>query len=459
MSILPNRHASSRLILWGITVTLTTVVPTSTQAEFSSRVQDRIPTVYVAEVDAIIHPVSAEFMLQTIARADNEDVELIVFILRTPGGLVESTRTITSSMITSRTPVVVYVSPSGARAASAGFFITLAADVAAMAPGTHIGAAHPVSGSGQQMDETTSQKATEDLSAFARSLATQRHRNVELSESAVTESKAFTEEEALSAEPPLIDLIAVDLEDLLAQLDGQTLSRFNGESILVHTAGARIERLEMTWRQNVLSAIARPEIAYLLFSLGTLGLTIELWSPGAVVPGIVGGLCLLLAFFAFQILPVNIAGVLLMVFGLTLLALEMVSTSFGLLAAGGIVSLMLGSLILIDSPMPELQVGLNFIIPVTLALATIMLLLARLVVRVQRERSVSGSSGMLNKVGRTLTAIAPGGTGKVSAHGEIWTATAEESISVGETITVVDVTGLTLIVRRFAAVSHEGDNR
>ena len=202
MSILPNRHASSRLILWGITVTLTTVVPTSTQAEFSSRVQDRIPTVYVAEVDAIIHPVSAEFMLQTIARADNEDVELIVFILRTPGGLVESTRTITSSMITSRTPVVVYVSPSGARAASAGFFITLAADVAAMAPGTHIGAAHPVSGSGQQMDETTSQKATEDLSAFARSLATQRHRNVELSETAVTESKAFTEEEALSAEPP-----------------------------------------------------------------------------------------------------------------------------------------------------------------------------------------------------------------------------------------------------------------
>jgi membrane-bound serine protease (ClpP class) len=177
------------------------------------------------------------------------------------------------------------------------------------------------------------------------------------------------------------------------------------------------------------------------------------------VPGVVGGLSLLLAFFAFQILPVNIAGVLLMVFGLTLFALEMVSTSFGLLAAGGIVSLMLGSLILIDSPMPELQVGLNFIIPVTLALATIMLLLARLVVRIQRERSVTGSSGMLNKVGRTLTAIEPGGTGKVSARGEIWTATAEESISVGETITIVDVTGLTLIVQRFATVSHEGDNR
>ena len=459
MPILLNRHVSRRLILWSITVSLTTVVPASTEAEFSSRVQDGIPTVYVAEVDAIIHPVSAEFILQTIARADNEDVELIVFILRTPGGLVESTRTITSSMITSRTPVVVYVSPSGARAASAGFFITLAADVAAMAPGTHIGAAHPVSGGGQQMDETTSQKATEDLSAFARSLAKQRDRNVKLSEMAVTESKAFTEEEALSAEPPLIDLIAVDLEDLLVQLDGRNLSRFNGESTLVHTAGARIEFLEMTWRQNVLSAIARPEIAYLLFSLGTLGLTIELWSPGTIVPGIVGGLCLLLAFFAFQILPVNIAGVLLIVFGLTLLALEMVSTSFGLLAAGGIVSLMFGSLILIDSPMPELQVGLNFIIPVTLALTTIMLLLARLVVRVQRERSVTGSSGMLNKVGRTLTAIEPGRTGKVSARGEIWTATAEESISTGETITVVDVTGLTLIVRRFAAVSHEGDNR
>ena len=417
------------------------------------------PIVYVAEVDAIIHPVSAEFMTQAMDRADAAGAELMVFMLRTPGGLVESTRTITSRMIASQTPVVVYVGPSGERAASAGFLITIAADVAAMAPGTHIGAAHPVSGTGQQIDETMAQKAASDVAAYARSLATQRGRNVELSEKAVTESQAFTEEEALNADPPLIDLIATDLDDLLEQLDGRMLTRFDGREIVVHTAGARIASLEMNWRQRILSAIARPEVAYLLFSLGSLGLTIELWNPGAIVPGVVGGLCLLLAFFAFQILPVNLAGLLLIVFGIVLLALEMIVTSFGLLAVGGLVSLVLGSLILIDSPQPEMQVGLSLIIQMTIAMSAIVIFLVRLAVSAQRRRAVTGESGMIDEIGQTLTPIEPGGAGRVSTHGEIWFATASESIAAGETVTVVAVHGLTLTVRRLAKMLHGGPNR
>ena len=415
------------------------------------------PLVLAAEVDAIIHPISAEYMMQAMDRADAADAELIVFTLRTPGGLVESTRSITSRMISAETPVVVFVAPSGARAASAGFLITIAADVAAMAPGTHIGAAHPVGG-GQQLDETTSQKAAADVAAFARALASRRNRNVALAEQAVLESTAFTEDEALGAEPPLIDVVAVDLDALLAELDGRTITRFDGREVVLRTDDARVERLTMTWRQRVLSGIARPEVAYLLFSLGSLGLTIELWNPGAILPGVVGGLCLLLAFFAFQILPVNLAGVALVGFGIGLLALEVFVTSFGLLAAGGIVSILLGSLMLIDSPLPELQIGLSMILPVTVALSTITLFLARLVVGSQRQRAATGSAGMIDRAGRALTAIAPGGEGRVATHGEIWSATAAEPITEGDRVQVVAVNGLTLTVRRVAQILHAGDD-
>jgi len=416
------------------------------------------PLVLVAEVEAIIHPVSAEYMMQAMDRADAANADLLVFTLRTPGGLVESTRSITSRMISAETPVAVFVAPSGARAASAGFLITIAADVAAMAPGTRIGAAHPVSGGGQQLDETTAEKAASDVAAFARSLAAQRNRNVELAELAVIESQAFTETEAAEADPRLIDLIAADLDELLAALDGQTITRFDGREVVLRTADARVEPLRMTWRQRVLSGIARPEVAYLLFSLGTLGLTIELWNPGGILPGVVGGLCLLLAFFAFQILPVNLAGVALVGFGVGLLALEAFVASFGLLAAGGIVSIVLGSLILIDSPLPELQVGLSLILPVTVALSAIMLFLTRLVVAAQRRRAVTGRSGMIDAIGCALTDFAPGEAGRVTTHGEIWAATAAESIAEGEEVQVVAVNGLTLTVRRPASVLQGGEH-
>ena len=273
------------------------------------------PLVHVAEVDALIQPVSAEFIGQVLADADAGGADLVVLVLRTPGGLVDSTRDINTSIIESRTPVVVYVGPSGARAASAGFLITIAADVAAMAPGTHIGAAHPVAGTGQPMDDTMAEKAASDVAAYARSLASRRGRNIELAEKAVTESQSFTEEEALSATPPLIDLVADDLDALLVALDGRAVTRWDGRTEVLRTTGARVDRIEMNWRQRVLSAVAHPQVAVLLFSLGTLGLTIELWSPGAILPGVVGGLCLLLAFFAFQIIPINYVGLLLVLFG------------------------------------------------------------------------------------------------------------------------------------------------
>ena len=414
------------------------------------------PVVYAAEVDALIHPVSAAYIVQTIDRADAEDAALVVLTLRTPGGLVDSTRTINSRIITAKTPVVVFVGPSGSRAASAGFLITIAADVAAMAPGTHIGAAHPVSGTGVEMDETQAEKAASDIAAYARSLATQRGRNVELAEKAVIESQSFTEVEALDASPPLIDLIATDLEDLLEQLDGRSIERWDGNTIELTTAGVEIVFLQMNWRQQLLSAIAHPQIAVLLFSLGTLGLTIELWSPGAIVPGVVGGLCLLLAFFAFQILPVNYVGLLLILFGLILLVLEMVVVSYGLLATGGIVSMVLGALMLFDSPAPELQLGLPFIVSTMLSLAVIMAGLMRLVIKAQLRPAVTGPSGMIDEVGRTLTLIEPGGSGRVATHGEIWTATSNEAIAEGESVRVTAVDGMTLTVRRSAPGAHGG---
>ena len=420
------------------------------------RLQATAPIVYAAEVDALIHPVSAEYIVQTIDRADAADAALVVLTLRTPGGLVDSTRTINSRIIAAETPVVVYVGPSGSRAASAGFLITIAADIAAMAPGTHIGAAHPVSGTGAQMDETQAEKAASDVAAYARSLASQRKRNVELAEQAVIDSRSFTEEEALNASPPLIDLIATDLDDLLEKLDGRTIERWDGSTAELKTAGAVIVPIQMNWRQRLLSAIAHPQIAVLLLSLGTLGLTIELWSPGAIAPGVVGGLCLLLAFFAFQILPVNYVGLLLILFGLVLLVLELVVVSFGLLATGGIVSMVLGALMLIDSPVPELQLGVPFIFSTMIALAGIVLFLANLVVKAQRRRPVTGPSGMIDGVGRTLTPIEPGGSGRVATHGEIWTATSNELIPEGESVRVIAVEGMTLTVRRSAPAAHGG---
>ena len=421
----------------------------------TGRAQSSGHPAFVAEWDGIIHPVAVEFIKEAIERADAAEASILVLTLRTPGGLVDSTRDINTAIIGSKTPVAVFVGPSGSRAASAGFLITIAADIAAMAPGTHIGAAHPVSGDGQTVNDTMEQKMVSDVAGYARTLAAQRKRNVELVEQAVTESRSFTEKEALDAKPPLIDIIAADVPDLLRQLDGRTVARFDGRTQTLRTAGAPVERVELTWAQRFLSALAHPQIAYLLLTLGTLGLTIELWNPGSILPGVAGGICLLLAFFAFQILPVNIVGVVLIVFGIVLLILEVKVTSFGLLGAGGVISMFLGSIMLVDSPLPEMQVGLGLIVPTTLAISGILVFLVRLAVQAQRTRPVTGRTGMVDKVGRALTAIAPGGVGRVQTHGEIWTATSSEPINTGDAVRVLGVEGLVLTVRREKLVSVE----
>ncbi len=404
------------------------------------------PLVHVAEVDALIHPASAEFIVQTLADAAAAEADVVVLVLRTPGGLVDSTRDINTAIIESRVPVVVFVGPSGARAASAGFLITIAADVAAMAPGTHVGAAHPVAGSGQPMDETVAEKAASDVAAYARSLAAQRGRNVELAEEAVVDSRSFTEEEALEADPPLIDLVVDDLDALIEALDGRTVTRWDGTEEVLRTAGARVEPVEMTWRQRLLSAIAHPQIAVLLLSLGTLGLTIELWSPGAILPGVAGGLCLLLAFFALQILPVNYVGLLLLLFGLVLLILEMLTPTFGALAAGGLLSMVFGAVMLIDSPLPELQPGWPFVLSVVGALAVLVTLLGRLAIRAHLSAPVTGSDGMVGQRGEVMEPIETGELGRVATHGEIWSATAGEPIPRGARVRVVGIDGMTLTV-------------
>jgi membrane-bound serine protease (ClpP class) len=422
----------------------------------ASAVAGRSQVVVTAEVDGIIHPVAVQYIRRVLDHADAREAALVVLTLRTPGGLVDSTRDINNAIIGARTPVAVWVGPSGNRAASAGFLITIAADIAAMAPGTHIGAAHPVAGGGERVDDTMAKKMTSDVASYARTLATQRRRNVALVEEAVTESRSFTEQEALNASPPLIDFIAADTAELLRKLDGRTVLRFDGRAQTIRTAGADVERLEMTRAQQILSALAHPQIAYLLLTLGMLGLTVEFWNPGAILPGVAGGICLLLAFFAFQVLPVNFAGVALIMFGILLLVLEVKVTSFGVLAIGGVVSLVLGSMILIDSPVPALQIGMRVILPITLGISGIILFLVGLAVRAQKMVPVTGTSGMLNEVGQALSSIAPGGIGRVRTHGEIWTATATEPVTEGDTVRVTGVQGLLLTVRPERSVSASG---
>lgn len=409
--------------------------------------QSDTPVVVVGEYDGIIHPIAAEFVDDVIARADGLGASATIFILRTPGGLADSTRTIVSRMIAARAPVVVYVSPSGARAASAGFLITLAADVAVMAPGTHIGAAHPVQAGGEGSgDEVMSQKATADTAAYARSLADARGRNSTLAAEAVTDSRAFTEREALAATPPLIDFVAADLDDLLRQLDGRTVRRFDGRTVTVSTRDASMRRVEMTRRQTILGMLAHPQIAYLLLTFGMLGLVVEFWNPGLIVPGVAGAICLLLAFFAFQVLPVSLTGVLLIALGIALLGAEVISPSFGVLGIAGIVALLSGSL-MITREVPGVTVSYSVIVPVVAALAVVVAGLGRLALNAQRQPSVAGAEALVGRTGVALTPIGPRQAGQISINGEIWRAVSTATVTTNQPTLVTAHEGLTLHVR------------
>ena len=427
-----------------------------TGALLAAQTPARRPLAIVAEFDGIIHPVSAEYLTSVIDQSDAAGADVVIIVLRTPGGLLESTRDIVSRMIRSRAPVVVFVGPAGGRAASAGFILTLAADVAVMAPGTHIGAAHPVSGNGQAMDAVTSQKAAADAAAYARSLAEARGRNVMLAAEAVQESRAFTEMEALEASPPLIDFTAADVNEILRKLDGRSVKRFDGRSTIVRTEGAETRRLDMTRRQQFLSAIANPEIAYLLMTLGMIGLTVELWNPGAVLPGVAGALSLLLAFFALQVLSINTTGVLLVLLGIGLLVLELKLPS-GVLGIGGTIALVIGSIMMTGNVL-GVSVGLGVIIPAALAFAIIFLFLGRLALTAYRHPPVTGKEGLVGIAGQARDPLTPDTTGYVFVRGELWRASSRSPVPAGAPIRVLQVHGLTLDVEPLPASTSHGDS-
>jgi membrane-bound serine protease (ClpP class) len=314
-----------------------------------------------------------------------------------------------------------------------------------------------VSGGGQTMDETMSKKAAEDAAAYARSLAEARSRNTALAAAAVLESRAFTDREALQATPPLIDFVAGNEEDLLRQLDGRTIKRFDGRSATVRTANADVRRVDMTLRQRFLSTIAHPQISYLLLTLGMLGLTIELWNPGAILPGVAGGLCLLLAFFALQILPVNITGLLLILFGVGLLLLELKVPSFGVLGIGGTISLVVGSIMLTGN-VPGVIVDLRMVVPVALAFAAITFLLGRLALTARRSPAVTGMEGLIGASGFAREALMPDVAGYVDVHGELWRALTRRPVAERQHIRVIGSNGLTLIVEPAAAAGSDGES-
>jgi len=389
------------------------------------------------KVDAPIHPVTSEYIVRSLEKADRDGADLIILTLNTPGGLDTSMREIIEKIVNARTPVAAYVGPSGARSASAGFFIALACDIFAMAPGTNTGAAHPVgiSLTGQSMDATMADKVTNDAAAYIRTLAEKRGRNVRMAEDAVRKSLSYTEKEALDG--GLIDLIAGTEEEIIARFDGKTLKRLDGAERTLALSGKPVVVLPMTFRQKFLLTVANPNLAYILLMIGLLGLYFEFAHPGAILPGVLGGISLLLAVFAFQILPINYVGLGLVLLAVILFILEVKVQSFGMLAVGGIAAMIIGSLMLIKAPVDELRPSLRFILPVALGVSLIVLFLLTLVFRAHARRSFSGREGMIGETGTARTDLAP--SGKVFVHGELWTAEAEEPVRTGEKVKVIEV--------------------
>lgn len=416
------------------------------------------PRVLVLDLHDTIQPASLRYVERGLRLAAAEQAELVVIEIDTPGGLLDATRSMTSVILGSPVPVVVYVAPSGARAASAGFFLLISADVAAMAPGTNTGAAHPVTigaqpgdkqgddeqSKGERRRDPSLDKAANDVAALARSLAERRKRSVAAAAAAVVESASYTAEEAHAR--GLIDVVAAGRQQLLEELDGRTITRFDGRRHTLELGGAQVVTVERTFAERVLTVIAAPQVAYLLLMLGAIALLIELMNPGLFVPGIAGAISLLLGMYGLSVLPVNVSGALLIVAGLALLVAEVFVTSFGLLALAGLASFVVGSLILVDAPVPELQIGPEVVVPVAVVLAAVVALLALRAVRSRRLRTQSGTEAMIGERGRVVAAIEPTHEGKVFVHGEYWTATAAQPVAEGASVRVDAIDGLRLRV-------------
>lgn len=396
--------------------------------------------VIAVDVDGVVHPISVEIVNGAIARAKQEDATLVLVRLNTPGGLMDSMRSIIQAFDSSPVPVVTYVTPSGGRAASAGFFLLEAGDLAAMAPNTNTGAAHPVAMFGE-MDATMSLKVENDAAAYMRSICARRGRNSQVAETAVRQSKSFSEREALDQH--LIELVAGEPE-LMQALDGRVVTRFDGTQATLRTAGARVKPYERTLRERIISAVADPNIALLLLVIGGLCIYLEFSSPGLIAPGVIGAILVLVGLSAISVLPIDWLGVALLALAVTLFALEAKFTAHGVLAVGGTVSMVLGAVMLIDSPWPAMRIHWGTAVGLALPFSAITVLLLTLAMRARRNKVTTGSAGMIGEVGTALTPVAP--QGKVFVHGEYWDAESSQAVEAGARVRVTAIERLKLTV-------------
>ena len=399
-------------------------------------------------LNGAIDPVTAGFVVRSIDRAETDKAVFLLIRLQTPGGFGSSMEEIIARMLNNKVPVVVYVAPSGAKAASAGFFILLASDIAAMAPGTNTGAAHPLMAiggfpvSGGEAGKTMTEKITSNATAFLRSIATKRNRNIPEAEKGVTESKSFTDAEALNAH--LIDFIAKDENDLFARLQGYRVKLFSGQEVVLDTRGQKVVDYEMTSREKVLATISQPNLALLLGIVGLILLYFEFTNPGFIAPGVIGGICVLLSILGLSFLPINYVGVLLLLLAIGLFIAEVKVGGFGVLGIGGLVSMVIGMLILIDAPDPAVRIGLFTAFALALPFAVIFLILLFAFLRSYTQKVATGDEGMVGLIGVADNDIK--NTGRVKVRGEYWTAQSSSPISAGRTVKVVGVENLTLKV-------------
>ena len=400
------------------------------------------PRVLAVDVDGMIHPVTAEILSHAIQQAKQDNAALLLVRLNTPGGLMDAMRESIEEIVAAPMPVVTFVAPSGARAASAGFFILEGGDVAAMAPGTNTGAAHPVVMGGGEMDATMKQKIENDAAASLRSIVAKRGRNSTLAEKAIRESQSFTDKEALDNH--LIELVANDDRDLLDKLDGRAVTRLDGSHTVLHTRGATIEVYQKNLRQRIMSAISDPNLALVLLVLGALGIYVEFSSPGLIVPGILGAILALLGLSALSVLPINWLGAALLLLAFALFVLEAKFATHGILGAGGALSMVLGAVMLINSPVPEMRIHLSTAIALALPFSFITMVLLSLVLRARRNKVVTGSEGMIGEIGTAVTPLAP--DGKIFVRGEYWNAVAPARVAAGGQVRVVAIDQLKLTV-------------
>jgi membrane-bound serine protease (ClpP class) len=396
--------------------------------------------IIAVNVDGIIHPVTAEIIGHAIDQASRENASAVLLRLNTPGGLIDASREITSKIVASRIPVIAYVTPSGGRAASAGFFLLEASDVAAMAPGTNTGASSPVLMNGE-MDAVMRSKVENDTSAWLRSIVLKRGRNVELAETTIRQAKAFSDKEALDNH--LIDRIEPDEHALLTALNGVTVKRFNGAQEVLHTAGAEVVDYQPTLRERIVAAIADPNIGFILLVLGALGVYVEFSSPGLIFPGVAGGILVLLGLSSLSVLPINWAGAALLILGVSLFVLEAKFASHGILGIGGTAAMVLGAMLLIDGP-PEMRIHLVTALSVSIPFALITMFLVTLVIRARQNKAVMGTNTLVDQIAEARTALSPSGT--VFLQGEYWNAESEAPVEKGGRVRVVSVEGLKLHV-------------